>query len=71
MTNTDKRLSSILVEKDVENIYLQYLTKKFGDIIFNSPFKCDGYGESKKHNIRLICEFKDILDLTLRINQIK
>ena len=71
MTNTDKRLSSILVEKDVENIYRQYLTKKFGDIIFNSPFKCDGYGESKKHNIRLICEFKDILDLTLRINQIK
>jgi hypothetical protein len=71
MTNTDKRLSSILVEKDVENIYRQFLTKKFGDIIFNSPFKCDGYGESKKHNIRLICEFKDILDLTLRINQIK
>lgn len=71
MTNTDKRLLSILVEKDVENIYRQYLTKKFGDIIFNSPFKCDGYGESKKHNIRLICEFKDILDLTLRINQIK
>jgi hypothetical protein len=71
MTNTNKRLLSILNEKDVENLYRQYLTKKFGDIIFNSPFGCDGYGESKKHNIRLICEFKDELDLTSKINQVK
>ena len=68
MTNT---VSAILNEKDVENFYRQYLTKKFGDIIFNSPVKCDGYGESKKHGIRLICEFKDNLDLSLKINQIK
>jgi len=68
MTNT---LSAILNEKDVENFYRQYLTKKFGDIVFNSPVKCDGYGESKKHGVRLLCEFKDDLDLTLRVNQVK
>ena len=50
-------------EKDVENLYRQYLTKKFGDIVFNSPFGCDGYGESKKHNVRILCEFKYDLDL--------
>jgi hypothetical protein len=66
-----KILSAILNEKDVENFYRQYLTKKFGDIVFNSPVKCDGYGESKKHGVRLLCEFKDDLDLTLRVNQIK
>jgi hypothetical protein len=66
-----KTLTAILNEKDVENFYRQYLTKKFGDIVFNSPVKCDGYGESKKHGVRLICEFKDDLDLTLRVNQVK
>jgi hypothetical protein len=66
-----KTLSAILNEKDVENFYRQYLTKKFGDIVFNSPVKCDGYGESKKHGVRLLCEFKDDLDLTLRVNQVK
>ena len=69
MTNTT--LTAILNEKDVENLYRQYLTKKFGDIIFNSPFGCDGYGESKKHNIKLLCEFKDNLDLTSKVNQVK
>lgn len=58
-------------EKDVENLYRQYLTKKFGDIVFTSPFGCDGFGESKKHNIRLLCEFKDNLDLTSKVNQVK
>jgi hypothetical protein len=68
MTNT---LTAILNEKDVENLYRQYLTKKFGDMVFNSPFGCDGYGESKKHNVRLLCEFKDDLDLTTKVNQVK
>ena len=71
MTNTNKRLLSILNEKDVENFYRQYLTKKFGDMIFNSPFGCDGYGESKKHNIRLLCEFKKDLNLSSKVNQVK
>jgi hypothetical protein len=69
MTNT--LTAAILNEKDVENLYRQYLTKKFGDIIFNSPFGCDGYGESKKHKVRLLCEFKDNLDLTSKVNQVK
>jgi hypothetical protein len=58
-------------EKDVENLYRQYLTKKFGDIIFTSPFGCDGFGESKKHNIKLLCEFKFDLDLSSKVNQVK
>jgi hypothetical protein len=58
-------------EKDVENLYRQYLTKKFGDIVFTSPFGCDGFGESKKHNVKLLCEFKDNLDLSLKVNQVK
>lgn len=69
MTNT--LTAAILNEKDVENLYRQYLTKKFGDIVFNSPFGCDGYGESKKHKVRLLCEFKDNLDLTSKVNQVK
>jgi hypothetical protein len=68
MTNT---LTAILNEKDVENLYRQYLTKKFGDMVFNSPFGCDGYGESKKHNVRILCEFKDDLDLSSKVNQVK
>jgi hypothetical protein len=71
MTNTNKRLLSILNEKDVENFYRQYLTKKFGDIVFSSPFGCDGYGESEKHKIKIISEFKHLLDLTSKVNQVK
>ena len=69
MTNTT--LNAVLNEKDVENLYRQYLTKKFGDMIFSSPFGCDGYGESKKHNVRLLCEFKYDIDLTSKMSQVK
>ena len=68
MTDT---ITAILNEKDVENFYRQYFTKKFNDIIFNSPFGCDGYGESKKFKVKLLCEFKDDLDLTSKNNRIK
>jgi hypothetical protein len=68
MTNT---FTLAVNEKDVENLFRQYLTKKFGDIMFTSPFGCDGFGESKKHNVRLLCEFKDDLDLTTKVNQVK
>jgi hypothetical protein len=68
MTNT---FTLAVNEKDVENLFRQYLTKKFGDIVFTSPFGCDGFGESKKHNVRLLCEFKDDLDLTTKVNQVK
>jgi hypothetical protein len=68
---TNSTLTSFLNEKDVENFYRQLLTKKFGDIEFNSPLGCDGYGESKKHHVRLLCEFKFDLDLTSKVNQVK
>jgi len=58
-------------EKDVENYYRQELTKKFKDIVFSSPFGCDGYGESITQNIRAICEFKDDFDLSKKVNQCK
>ena len=64
-------INAVQNEKDVENNYRQYLTKKFGDLVFSSPFGCDGFGESKKHNVRLLCEFKDDLDLTTKVNQVK
>jgi hypothetical protein len=66
-----KTIDAIVVEKDVENFYRQYLSKKFPDMIFNSPVKCDGYGESENNNLRILCEFKDDLDLSLRVNQMK
>ena len=50
-------------EKDVENSYRQYFTRKFSDMIFTSPFSCDGLGESKNHKIRVLMEFKDELNL--------
>ena len=68
---TNSTLTSFLNEKDVENFYRQLLTKKFGDIVFNSPLGCDGYGESKKHQVKLLCEFKFDLDLTSKVNQVK
>jgi hypothetical protein len=58
-------------EKDVENSYRQYLTRKISDMIFTSPFGCDGLGVSKSHNLRVLCEFKDDLDLSSKIGQIK
>jgi hypothetical protein len=58
-------------EKDVENSYRQYFTRKISDMIFTSPFGCDGLGESKSNNLRVLCEFKDDLDLKSKIGQIK
>ncbi len=64
-------ITSMVNEKDVENYYRQELTKKFKDIVFSSPFGCDGYGESITQNIRAICEFKDDFDLSKKVNQCK
>ena len=58
-------------EKDVENSYRQYFTRKISDLIFTSPFGCDGLGESKNSKIRVLCEFKDDLDLQSKNGQIK
>ena len=58
-------------EKDVENSYRQYFTRKFSDMIFTSPFSCDGLGESKSQKIRVLTEFKDELNLLSKSDQIK
>lgn len=58
-------------EKDVENAYRQYLVSKIPDLVFTSPFGCDGFGESKSTKIRVLVEFKDDLDMTNKSNQVK
>ena len=58
-------------EIDVENSYRQYFTRKFSDMIFTSPFSCDGLGESKSQKIRVLTEFKDELNLLSKSDQIK
>ena len=58
-------------EKDVENSYRQYFTRKISDMVFTSPFGCDGLGESKSQKLRVLCEFKDDLDLSTKSGQVK
>lgn len=65
------QLSLSLNEKDVENSYRQYFTRKISDLIFTSPFGCDGFGVSKKNKIKTLCEFKDKLDLLSKVGQVK
>mgnify|MGYP000695540252 CR=1 FL=1 len=48
---TITQLTLSVNEKDVENSYRQYFTRKFSDMIFTSPFSCDGLGESKSQKI--------------------
>jgi len=58
-------------EKDAENYYRQELTKKIKGMVFSSPYRCDGYGESTIQNIRIIGEFKNLLNLFEKKNQCK
>lgn len=67
----DKTLSAMVNEKDVENFFRQHLVKKLPGLVFSSPLGCDGYAESDKLSLKMICEFKDDIDLSLKINQIK
>jgi hypothetical protein len=46
-------------EKDVENSYRQYFTRKIPDMTFTSPYGCDGFGVSKSLKLKLLCEFKN------------
>ena len=71
MDKTITQLSMSINEKDVENSYRQYLTRKISDMIFTSPFGCDDLGESKTFKLRVLCEFKDELDLTGKVGQVK
>jgi hypothetical protein len=56
-------------EKDVENSYRQSLSDKINGLTFTSPFGCDGYGE--KGRIRILCEFKNDIDLSSKNTQCK
>jgi len=67
---TITQLVQSVVEKDVENSYRQFLSTKIPDMVFTSPFKCDGYGVSQKDNIRLLCEFKKDVDLRTKSDQV-
>jgi hypothetical protein len=68
---TITQLTMSVNEKDVENSYRQYFTRKISDMIFTSPFGCDGLGESKSQKLRVLCEFKDDLDLSTKSGQVK
>lgn len=70
-TEINERMAFALNEKDVENLYRQYFSNKFKDIVFSSPYGCDGFGVSEKDKIRVLCEFKDDLDLHNRFAQCK
>jgi hypothetical protein len=67
---TITQLIHSVVEKDVENSYRQFLSTRISDMVFTSPFKCDGYGVSQKHGIRLLCEFKKDVDLKNKSDQV-
>jgi len=67
----EAQLSVSVSEKDVENGYRHYLLTKIPDMIFTSPYKCDGYGQSTLTNIKVLTEFKEELELTNKINQVK
>ena len=66
---TITQLTLSVVEKDVENSYRQYISKKIQNMIFTSPFLCDGYGVSDKDNIRLLCEFKKDSDFSKKLDR--
>ena len=68
---TITQLTLSVNEKDVENSYRQYFTRKVSDMVFTSPFACDGLGESKSLKLRILCEFKDELDLSGKVGQVK
>jgi hypothetical protein len=58
-------------EKDVENTYRQFLSTRIPNLVFTSPFGCDGFGEAKSSKIKVLVEFKDDLDMLSKSNQVK
>lgn len=65
------QLTLSVSEKDVENGYRQYLTRNISDMVFTSPYKCDGFGVSETHKIRLLCEFKKDETFTKKTDQVE
>jgi hypothetical protein len=64
-------LTKSLNEKDVENTYRHNFLKKFKDMEITSPFKCDGFGVSKTHKVRVLMEYKDDVNLSNKVELVK
>lgn len=64
-------LTKSLNEKDVENTYRHNFLKKFKDMEITSPFKCDGFGVSKSHKVRVLMEYKDDVNLSNKADLVK
>ena len=64
-------LTKSLNEKDVENTYRHNFLKKFKDMEITSPFKCDGFGVSKLHKVRVLMEYKDDVNLSNKSELVK
>ncbi len=64
-------LAKSLNEKDVENTYRHNFLKKFKDMEITSPFKCDGFGVSKSHKVRVLMEYKDDVNLSNKAELVK
>lgn len=64
-------LTKSLNEKDVENTYRHNFLKKFKDMEITSPFKCDGFGVSKSHKVRVLMEYKDDVNLSNKAELVK
>jgi hypothetical protein len=64
-------LTKSLNEKDVENTYRHNFLKKFKDMEITSPFKCDGFGVSKSHKVRVLMEYKDDVNLSNKVELVK
>ena len=70
-SNTLTIFESATNEKDIENGYRFYFKTVIDDINFTSPYGCDGFGVSEKFGIRVLCEFKDDLNLNSRSELVK
>jgi hypothetical protein len=64
-------LTKSLNEKDVENTYRHNFLNKFKDMEITSPFKCDGFGVSKSHKVRVLMEYKDDVNLSNKAELVK
>jgi hypothetical protein len=60
---TANNLSLAVNEMDVGYHYREFLSRKIIGLNFTSPFKCDGYGVCERLKIKLLCEFKDDVNL--------
>ncbi len=65
---TANNLSLAVNEMDVGYHYREFLSRKIIGLNFTSPFKCDGYGVCERLKIKLLCEFKDDVNLKNKLD---